>query len=101
MKEGNIVNEIPPVKRRSKYGIDWDLYANLARQTGKPVLAGMHIRNSQVKSVRQYDRPPFLTSEGHIAVRLRNSYINHEDGLRYGDVYLEWIPTQEDDTQEN
>ena len=101
MMEGKIVNEIPPARRRSKSGIDWDLYANLARQTGKPVLAGMHIRNSQVKAVRQYNRPTFLNEAGHIAVRVRNSYIKPEDGQRYGDVYLEWIPNTEDEMQEN
>lgn len=92
MDEGKIVSAIPKVTRRSKYGINWDGYAHLARQTGQPVLAGKHISNSQVKSIRQYDREPFVTPEGHIAVRLRNSEIDPKDNRRYGDVYFEWIP---------
>lgn len=102
MKEGKIVSEIPKVTRRSKYAINWDGYAYLAKQTGQPVLAGKDIRNSQVKAIRQYDRDPFVTEEGHIAVRLRNSYIDPKDNRRYGDVYFEWIPnTSPTDTKEN
>lgn len=97
MEEGKIVSEIPKVTRRSKYGINWDSYAYLARQTGQPVLAGKDIRNSQVKAIRQYDREPFVSAEGHIAVRLRNSHIDPKDGKRYGDVYFEWIPDIDDE----
>lgn len=91
MEEGKIVSAIPKVARRSKYGINWDTYALLARQTGQPVLAGRDIRNSTVKSIRQYDREPFVGENGYIAVRLRNSHIDPKDGQRYGDVYFEWI----------
>lgn len=93
--EKGIVSAIPKVTRRSKYGINWDGYAYLAKQTGQPVLAGTDIRDTQVKSLRQYDREPFLSAEGHIAIRMRNSHIDPADGKRYGDVYLEWIPATE------
>lgn len=96
MEEGKIVSAIPKVTRRSKYGINWDSYAILARQTGQPVLAGRDIRNSQVKAIRQYNREPYVSPEGHIAVRLRNSHVD-ADGKRYGDVYFEWIPEEDDD----
>lgn len=98
MEEGKIVTSIPPISRATKSGINWDRYAELARQTGQPVLAGKSIKDSHVKSVRQRHRPPFITPEGRIAVRLRNSHVDPRDGYRYGDVYLEWIP--EDNTGE-
>ena len=91
MEEGKIVSEIPKVARRSKYGINWDSYAHLAKQTGQPVLAGRDIIDSQIKSIRQYKREPFLSEDGHIAVRVRNSYKSPADGKRYGDVYFEWV----------
>lgn len=97
MEEGKIVSAIPKVTRRSKYGINWDGFAYLAKQTGQPVLAGKNIRNSQVKAIRQYDREPFTSNEGHIAVHLRNSHIDPNDGRRYGDVYFEWVPDTDDD----
>lgn len=93
-KEGKIVHEIPPVRRNvrhTRHEIKWDEYATLAKLTGQPVLAGQNIRNSTVKSVRQYTRYPFVDDTGHIAVRFRSKTIG-EDGERYGDVYLEWIP---------
>ena len=102
MEEGKIVSAVPKVTRRSKYGINWDGFAYLAKQTGQPVLAGRDIRNSQVKAIRQYDREPYVSEEGRIAVRLRNSHIDPKDGIRYGDVYFEWIPkTTTTTTQEN
>lgn len=101
MEEGKIVSAIPKVTRPSKYGINWDSYAYLAKQTGQPVLAGKDIRNTQIKAIRQYTREPFVTSEGRIAVRMRNSHINPADGQRYGDIYFEWIPTRTDTSTTN
>lgn len=95
MKEGKIVNAIPAPSRVSKYKIDWDKYVDMARMTGQPVLAGRHIRETQVKSMRQYTRPPFVQEDGHVAIALRNSEIE-ADGVRYGDVYFEWKPQQKE-----
>jgi hypothetical protein len=89
--KGKVVSAIPAPTRVSKSRIDWDTPARLAKMSGQPVLAGEHIRNTLVKSLRQYDRPPFKTDEGHIAVILRNSSIE-DDGQRYGDVYMQWVP---------
>lgn len=86
------VNSVPPARQRD---IDWDSMATLAKMTGKPVLAATHLRNSRVKSVRQYTRPPFVTDEGRIVVELRNSR-READGERWGDVYLRWEPTTTD-----
>lgn len=93
MEEGKVVRDVPKPTRVSKYGINWDHHANLARLTKQPVLAGTHIRNTQVKSLRQYNRAPFVDETGRIVIKLRNSHIE-EDGLRYGDVYFEWEPTE-------
>lgn len=92
MEEGKIVTAIPKVTRRSKYGINWDSYAYLAKQTGQPVLAGRDILESQVKAIRQYKREPFICEDGYVAARFRNSHIDSKDGKRYGDIYFEWIP---------
>jgi hypothetical protein len=46
--------------------------------------------------MRQYTRPPFVTDEGRIAVKLRNSKIE-DDGKRYGDVYFEWEPKKKEE----
>lgn len=91
-KVGEIVDAIPARKRESKYNNNWDRFAELARSTGKPVLAGVNIRNTTVKSLRQYTRPPFVTNEGRIIISLRNSEIG-EDGERYGDIYMSWEST--------
>lgn len=90
-KEGRVVHEIPPPKRPSKYNINWDKFIEMARMTGQPVLAGVNIRNSTVKSLRQTTRPPFVTTEGRVVVTLRNSEVKN-DGQRYGDVYFTWQP---------
>ena len=92
MKEGKIVNAIPAPTRQSKYKIDWDKYVEVARMTGKPVLAGSNIRETTVKSMRLYTRHPFVQDEGRVKIALRNSYI--KDGVRLGDVYFEWVPTE-------
>lgn len=96
VNKGKVVGAIPKVTRigRSKY--DWDTPARLAKMSGQPVLAGEHIRNSLVKSLRQYDRPPFVTDEGHIEINLRNSSID-EQGVRHGDVYMQWVPNQKEE----
>lgn len=88
-KEGNAITAIPAPTRGFRSGIDWDHPANMARNTGKPVLAGKKVRISQINAIRQYDRPAFKDSTGHIAVTMRNSSI--EEGVRYGDIYFEWI----------
>lgn len=92
MEEGAIVDRVPNPSKQTRYPhIDWDTHADMARITGRPVLAAKNIRNSTVKSVRQYTRPAFRSAEGRIVVHLRDSYIG-EDNERYGDVYLEWTP---------
>lgn len=93
--KGKVVSSVPPPTRLSRSKIDWDTPARLARMSGQPVLAGVHIRNTQIKSVRQYVRPPFVDENGHIAIKLRNSRIE-DDGHRYGDVYFEWIPNEKE-----
>lgn len=85
-----VVAELPAPRRVSKYKINWDDYAETARLLGQPVLAGRHIKESQAKAIRLYNRPPFVTPEGRIRVHLRDSQV--EDGVRYGDVYLTWEP---------
>lgn len=88
------VDAIPAPKRVSKYKINWDDFAHSAKILGRPVLAGSGIKESQVKALRLYDRPPFVTDEGHIKIFMRNSEVNPNDGKRYGDVYFRWIPAE-------
>lgn len=93
-KEGATVDAIPATRRPTiRYNIDWDHMANLARLTGKPVLAGTNIRITQLGAIRQYKRPAFRDETGHIKAIMRESKINPEDGVRYGDIYFEWIDT--------
>jgi hypothetical protein len=84
-----IVSEVPGLRRKGKSGIDWDSPASLARLTGQPVLAAENVRDTHVKSLRQYTRSPFVDTTGYIAVHLRNSRLE-TDGHRYGDVFLQW-----------
>lgn len=90
MKEGKIVNAIPAPSRVSKYKINWDEYVDIAKLAKSPVLAGRNIRETQVKSMRQYTRHPFVQEDGHVSIALRNSEV--KDGVRTGDVYFEWVP---------
>lgn len=92
MKEGKIVNAIPAPSRVSKYRIDWDQFVEVAKLAKSPVLVGSNIRETQVKSMRQYTRAPFVQKDGRVHIALRNSKI--ENGVRVGDVYFEWIPTE-------
>ena len=91
MTKGKVVASIPP-RGRGPEPMDWDTPAKLAKLSGQPVLAAEDVRNSRVKSVRMYKRPPFVTAEGRIIIKLRNSQVK-ADGERYGDVYFEWEPT--------
>ncbi|MHA7301480.1 hypothetical protein [Pseudarthrobacter sp. MDT1-22] len=91
---GKIVSAIPPPSRVSKYNIDWDNYVEVAKFTKSPVLAGVNIRETQVKSMRLYTRHPFVQEEGHIKIALRNSKV--KNGVRIGDVYMVWIPKELD-----
>ncbi|MDR6416067.1 hypothetical protein [Pseudarthrobacter sulfonivorans] len=88
---GKTVASIPLPRRggRSNSEYNWDESATLARESGLPVLAANHVRESRIKSVRQYDRPPFVCSDGRIKVHMRNSILE-KDGERYGDVYFTW-----------
>jgi hypothetical protein len=96
MKEGKIVSEVPKPTRVSKFQTKWDEYALTAQLLKQPVLVATHVNNTLVKSMRQYTRPPFVTDEGRIAVKLRNSKIE-DDGKRYGDVYFEWEPKKKEE----
>lgn len=54
-----VVKSVPRIYRAgSKPRYDWDTPAWLARLTTRPILAGEHIRDTAVKSLRQYNRPP-------------------------------------------
>lgn len=92
MKEGKIVNAIPAPSRVSKYKINWDEFVEIAKLAKSPVLAGSNIRETQVKSMRQYTRYPFVQEDGHVQIALRNSEI--KNGVRVGDVYFAWVPNQ-------
>lgn len=96
MMKGKVVNAVPPARNRRGPHIDWDSAAALARLSGQPVLAAEHVRNTRIKSVRQYTRPPFVTDEGRIVIEMRNSSIDEKDGERYGDVYFTWEPTKKE-----
>jgi hypothetical protein len=95
MKEGKIVNAIPAPSRQSKYKIDWDKFVDVAKLAKSPVLAGSNIRETQVKSMRQYTRHPFVQEDGHVHIALRNSIV--KDGVRVGDVYFQWIPNKKEE----
>jgi len=91
--KGKVVREVPKVNRASRSKYDWDTPARLAKLSGQPVLAGEHISDSLVKSLRQRERAPFRDHEGHMKIQLRNSKIE-DDGIRYGDVYMQWVPNE-------
>ena len=83
-----VVTSVPPPYQRGEY--DWDAMAILAKlNKGNAVLAASGVRLPLIKSVRRYNRPPFVTDEGHVVVNKRNSHLN-EQGVRVGDVYFSW-----------
>lgn len=91
--EGKLVSSVPPARWPAQV-YDWDAIAQLAKENpDMAVLAGEHVRMTTIKSVRAYNRPPFVTSEGRIKVSMRNS-VEETDGHRYGDLYMEWIPAK-------
>lgn len=95
MKEGKIVNAIPAPSRVSKYKINWDEFVEVAKLAKSPVLAGSNIRETQVKSMRQYTRYPFVQDDGQVHIALRNSHV--KDGVRVGDVYFQWVPNKKEE----
>jgi hypothetical protein len=91
--KGKVVSAVPPAQTANHVVRDFDNSAEMARITGQPVLAGKHVVYTRVNSIRMYTRPPYVTDEGRIAVKFRNSKIE-DDGKRYGDLYFEWVPTE-------
>jgi hypothetical protein len=97
MTQGKLVGKLPPRASRGE-DYDWDTAALLAVQhPGDAVLAASHVPESRVKSVRGYTRHPFVQDIGHIVVAVRNSTVE-PDGIRYGDVYFQWEPTEKEGT---
>lgn len=94
MKEGKIVDAIPAPSRQSKYKINWDEFVDIAKLAKSPVLVAKNIRETQVKSMRLYTRHPFVQPDGRVKIALRNSRV--ENGIRLGDVYFEWVPTEKE-----
>jgi hypothetical protein len=92
--EGNIVGKLPPRASRGP-DYDWDSMALLAiKHPGEAVLAAEHVSDSRVKSLRGYNRYPFIQENGRIIIAVRNSSVE-EDGIRYGDVYFVWQESRE------
>lgn len=90
-----LVGKLPPRASRGE-DYDWDAAAKLAAEhPDEAVLAATHVPESRVKSVRGYTRKPFVTETGRIGVAVRNSTVE-ADGIRYGDVYFIWEPTQKE-----
>ena len=97
MTQGKLVGKLPPRASRGE-DYDWDAAAILAAQhPDEAVLAANHVPESRVKSVRGYTRRPFVQDTGHIVVAVRNSTVE-ADGIRYGDVYFTWQPTEKKGT---
>jgi len=95
MTKGKLVGKLPPRASRGE-DYDWDAAALLAVQhPDEAVLAATHVPESRVKAVRGYKRKPFVSDTGHIMVAVRNSAVE-ADGIRYGDVYFLWEPTQKE-----
>jgi hypothetical protein len=90
--KGKIVKQIPGARQSP---IDWDSPAILAKLSGQPVLAATHVRDTRIKSVRQYTRPPFVAEDGRIIIEMRNSKTD-SNGVRYGDVYMRWESTKKE-----
>lgn len=91
--KGKIVSELPP--RRNRYAdqqehYDWDTAAREAlRNPGKAVLAGEHVPLTRISSLRMMKREPFFENgERVVSVHMRNSSVDADTGMRYGDVYL-------------
>lgn len=90
-KKGIVLDELPPAGRRPD-SPDWDAKAKLAKESpGKAVLAAEDVPLSRIASVRQRRRPPFVEESGRIKISMRDSYT--ADGTRFGNVYFEWTPT--------
>lgn len=90
--EARVVGQLPA---RSNTNTEWDDAVTVAKENpGEAVHVATGINVVRINSVRQYTfRPPYKTAEGQIEVTLRGSRVE-EDGVRRGDMYFTWHPTQ-------
>lgn len=98
MTRRRVIDELPP-ERMANDPYGWVEATKEARelQKTKPeawLLAAEHVPEVKIGALRLYKSEPFRTSEGRITVRYRNSKLE-DDGVRYADCYIRWIPKQE------
>lgn len=99
MARRRVIQELPPTRRgRGRETYEWDKAALAARKQYDEdpklwVLAGEQVPASQINALRQYTVEPFVTDEGQIEVRTRDSFMG-KDGKRYGDCWVHWVPKQ-------
>lgn len=96
MKKGKVVPNVPN-SRRVNSAYDWDAHAKMSREAWpNAVLAETHVPVSHINAIRMYQTPPFRTDEGRVLVACRASKVD-DDGIRYGDVYLTWVPNEKEE----
>lgn len=93
VKSLKVLDELP--KPQGARGAEWDNFAWAATlYPGKAIAAAENVPESRIRSLRQYNRPPFVMPDGRIKVHMRNSYVA-ANGVRYGDVYFTWVPKEQ------
>jgi hypothetical protein len=96
MEEGTFVSAPPPKSSGYKSDYDWDGMARKAMtRPGVALLAYKDVPVSRIKSVRGYNRPPFIQNNGRIRIESRTRV--DDNGVRVGDIYFTWVPNQPED----
>ena len=90
---GQFVSSAPRVRvtrgRRNEYQFE-DMAWRAQEHPNETLLAAVHVPVNRIKAVRMYVGDPFTNDHGHIKIEMRNSKI--EAGVRFGDVYMTWVP---------
>lgn len=98
MDNRRVIEELPP-ERQAADPYRWVEAAKAAQQLHKEnptawIEAAKHVPVVKIAALRLRRTPPFMTTEGQIEVTYRHSKVE-DDGVRYADCYVRWVPTQE------
>lgn len=97
MTSRRVIEELPP-ERGHNDPYDWYGAVQDARKLHSEnpeawVLAAEHVPVVKIAALRLRVTEPFVTRDGQIEVRYRNSRVD-DDGVRYADCYMRWIPKE-------
>lgn len=95
-------SELPPPARRAGVSPEngkFDEAARLAQTSPNRALhVATDVSRKTYQALRTFRGEPFRSAEGEMQINMRNSTV-HDDGIRRGDLYFTWIPTNNTESE--